>query len=149
MPSARLRMLLSTISLTKEFHSWVVIAHPEDELCVENNKRAGRCRRGEKFTRRFKNPDLVRQCFKRGNRNRILKRHTGLDAVSVLMALAVAKFDKLSEPVLISVCVALREEDYRELRASLDERLAWYADCRKEYQGESFRSSCVRPGVSG
>lgn len=29
MPSARLRMLLSTIPLTEELHSWVAIAHPE------------------------------------------------------------------------------------------------------------------------
>lgn len=90
---------------------------------MENNKRAGRRGRGEKFARRFKNPDLVRQCLKRENRHRIVKRHTGLDAISVLMALAAAEFDKLSEPVLISVCVALRE-DFSALRASLDERLA-------------------------
>lgn len=132
----RLRMLLSTVSLRDEF-----IAREAKERLEEGvwEKPTGRRGNGESFVKQFPESDwvLVRRCLKRGNRHRIVRQETKLDAFSMLMAPATSEFDKLAVPVLLQLCRDLRRHQFFcERRDLLEQREAWLRKCKEEYHGE-------------
>ena len=146
-PSARLRMVLSTISLTDDFHVWISQAHPEDaasQLAGKEGKRVGRGGRAKEFAKCFKSPDLVEQCLKRRNRHCIVKRKTGSEAISAMTSLVTAEFDRLSQAVLSSMCELLGEGAFGQLRVSLCSKSDWYNECKKEYECKSCLHTCIR-----